>query len=708
MFKNYFKTAFRSLIRNRNYTIINIAGLAVGIAVCMMIFIIIQFQTSFDNFHSKKDRIYRVLTEYHHADAATVSYRKDVPFPMPAGLKTAFPQIEQVAPIFASHDDKLLIPDDNGTTIKQFKEDKGVFFTEPSFFKMFDYPLLAGSYESLKEPNNVLLTKEIAEKYFGDWKTAIGKTIKLEAGGSIFSHSTDRLKVSGILATIPANTDFQLKLVVAFGTGITGDMAKSTGWEDRTTSDFGCYILLPPNISIDNFNQQLKAYSRKVESPENKDSHIIQPLSAVHYDTEAGDYSNKTISHELLNVLWLIADFILLIACVNFNNLSTAQAVNRAKEVGVRKVLGSNKSQLQIQFIVETFLIVTGAVMLAAVITILALPYVNQLLELSLSFNILNNPAVILFLLTVTIVVTALAGFYPSIVLSRFNPVNALKSKLTANTAKGISLRRGLVVFQFIIAQALIIGTLIIVKQMDYFMNQPLGFDKDAIVNVPYRPDSTGADYLRQQLLSVNGVQSVSFSSNTPIEDDKNMFTTFKFDHAIKEEDFQAITKFADNEYVPTYKLQLVAGRNLQPSGPTIEFLVNESFVKSLGLKKPEDILNKEISIMGGLIKCPVVGVVKDFNDRSLRQNPAPLLIATNATMYRQASIKLSTTNIASTMQSIKKIWEQTFPNNAYEYRFLDDKIASFYKQENQLSQLYKIFAAIAIFLSCLGLYGLD
>ena len=412
---------------------------------------------------------------------------------------------------------------------------------------------------------------------------------------------------------------------------------------------------------------------------------------------------------ELLNVLWLIAAFILLIACVNFVNLSTAQAVNRAKEVGVRKVLGSNKSQLQTQFIVETFLIVISAVILAAGITLFALPYVNKLLEISLSFNVLSNPAIILFLVTVTIVVTAFAGFYPSIVLSRFNPVNALKSKLTANTTKGISLRRGLVVFQFIIAQALIIGTLIIVQQMNYFMNQPLGFDKDAIVNVPYRPDSTGGkltDYLKQQLLS-NGVQAVSFNSNSPIEDNNNMFTTFKFDGAIKDADFQAITKFADNDYVPTYKLQLVAGKNLQPSGYTREFLVNESFVKSLGLKKPEDIIGKEINMMNGLIKCPVVGVVKDFNDRSLRQSLSPLLIATNATMYRQASIKLSTTNMATAMQSIKKIWEQTFPNYVYEYRFLDDKIASFYKQENQLSQLYKIFAAIAIFLSCLGLYGL-
>jgi putative ABC transport system permease protein len=726
MFKNYFKTAFRSLTRNRNYTIINIAGLAVGIAVCMMIFMIIQYQTSFDTFHSKKDRVYRVLTESHHADAGNISYKKNVPFPMPEGLKAEFPQLEQIAPVYASHNDELQVLDDNGTPVKNFKEQSGVFYTSPSFFKMFDFPLLAGSYASLKDPNNVLLTKETAETYFGNgpdsYREAMGKTIKLTGyysmGAGLFQFPPVALKVSGILATIPANTDFQLKLVVAYGTDFTGDKQygfQQPGW-NGTAPDFGCYVLLPayrtgrpPNISVSNFNQQLSAYARKVAPLDNKDSYIIQPLSAVHYDAATGNYRNKTISHELINVLWLIAAFILLIACVNFINLSTAQAVNRAKEVGVRKVLGSNKSQLRIQFIVETFLIVTIAVILAAVITILALPYINQLLELSLSFNILANPAIILFLLSVTIVVTALAGFYPSIVLSRFNPVNALKSKLTANTAKGISLRRGLVVFQFIIAQALIIGTLIIVQQMNYFMNQPLGFDKDAIVNVPYRPDSTGGkltDYLKQQLLS-NGVQAVSFNSNSPIEDNNNMFTTFKFDNAIKDADFQAITKFADNDYVPTYKLQLVAGRNLQPSGPTTEFLVNESFVKSLGLKKPEDILNKEVSIMGGLIKCPVVGVLKDFNDRSLRQNLAPLLIATNSTMYRQASIKISTANIASSMQSIKKIWEQTFPNYVYEYRFLDDKIASFYKQENQLAQLYKIFAAIAIFLSCLGLYGL-
>jgi putative ABC transport system permease protein len=710
MFKNYLKIAWRNLTRNKSYAAINVTGLAIGIAVCMVIIIIIQFHTSFDDFHSKKDRTYRVLTEYHHGESGNISYGKDLPFPIPLGLKTAFPQIEQVAPIFASENDQLFILNSNGNTEKVFKEQRGVFYTAPAFFKMFDFPLLAGSYESLKDPNNVLLTKEIAEKYFGDWKIAIGKTIKMETGGYMFEHGTDVLKVSGILATIPANTDFQLKVVVAYGTGFTGSyLEQSTDW-DRATADFGCYILLPPNVSADNFNGLLKAYSRGVKAPVNKDNHIVQQLSAVHYDTQVGNYSNRTISHQLINVLWLIAAFILLIACVNFINLSTAQAVNRAKEIGVRKVLGSSKSQLQVQFIVETFLIVAGAVILASIITIVVLPSVSKLLELSLSLNILSDPTIIVFLLVVTFVVTALAGFYPAIVLSRFNPVSALKSKITANTAKGISLRRGLVVFQFMVAQVLIIGTLIIVKQMNLFMNQPLGFDKEAIVNVPFRVDSlriSRLDYLKNQLLAVNGVQAVSYSSNTPVEDNNDTWSTLRFNNALKEADFKVITKFADEGYVPAYKLQLIAGRNLQPSIYTREFLVNESLVKSLGFTKPEDILNKEISIWNDQIKCPVVGVVKDFNNRSFRHNLAPLLIATNVTMYNQAGIKLKTTNIASTMLSVKKIFEQTFPDFVYDYRFLDDKIESFYKQENQLAALYKIFSAIAIFLSCLGLYGL-
>lgn len=711
MLKNYLRIAFRNLTRNRNYTVINIAGLAVGVAVCMMIFIIIQYHTSFDTFHPKKDRVYRVLTEYHHEEGASMLYGKDVPFPLPAALKNNFPQIEQVAPIFASHDDQILIPGDNGSVVASFKETKGVYFTEPSFFTMFSFPLLAGSVESLKEPNTVLLTKEIAEKYFGDWRSAMGKSIKLQVGGYLFEHGTELLKVTGILATIPSTTDFQLKIVVAYKTGFTGSLiATATDWQDRTNAGFGCYVLLHPNVSISELNQQLIAFSVKMQSPDNEDGHIVQPLASVHYDTQTGNYENNAISKQLLNVLWLIAAFILLIACVNFINLSTAQAVNRAKEVGVRKVLGSNKSQLQTQFLSESFLIVIMSVLLASFITIFSIPYINQLLELSLSFSIISNPSILLFLVIVTVIVTLLAGFYPSVVLSRFNPVSALKSKFTVNSTGGLSLRRGLVVFQFIIAQALIIGTLIIVKQMSFFMGQPLGFDKEAIITVPFRVDSlriSRLDYLQNKLMQLKGVQAVSFSSNTPVENGNDTWSTFKFDKNVKEQDFKVITKFADTGYVPAYKLKIIAGRNLRSSMYTQEFLVNESLVKSLGYTKPEDILNKEISIWGDRIKCPVVGVLKDFNNRSFRNNLAPLLVTTNVTMYNQAGIKLSTSDMSSSLESVKEMFGQTFPDFVYEYRFLDDKIASFYKEEKQLAELYKLFAGIAIFLSCLGLYGL-
>jgi ABC-type antimicrobial peptide transport system permease subunit len=446
-----------------------------------------------------------------------------------------------------------------------------------------------------------------------------------------------------------------------------------------------------------------------MKSPENKDSHILESLNKVHY-SQAGNFSGRTISPELIRVLWLIAAFILLIACVNFINLATAQAVNRSKEVGVRKVMGSNKWQLKLQFLAETFLIVITAVALALVLSVVLLPAISKLLAIPLAFNIFQNTSVLIFLFIVTVCVTLLAGFYPSVVLSGFNPIHALKSQLAVKNTKGISLRRGLVVFQFIIAQALIIGTIIIVKQMNYFTSKPLGFDKDAIINVPFPGDSAGIsklDYLRKELSGISGIQNISFSSNTPIEDDNDNWTKFKYNHAAKETDFYAINKGTDNEYLPTYKLPLVAGRNLQASDTVREFLVNESLVNKLGITNPQEVLNKEISLWDGQLRGNIVGVLKDFHNRSFRAPFAPLLMTTAKNWYSVAAVKLTTQDAATTIRSVEKIWNNEFPDFVFEYKFLDEKIENFYKQENQLSQLYKVFAVIAIFLSCLGLYGL-
>ncbi|MCW3118975.1 MAG: FtsX-like permease family protein, partial [Chitinophagaceae bacterium] len=433
MIKNYFKTAFRSLVRNRNYTIINIAGLAAGIAVCLVIFVIIQYHASFDNFHTKKDRIYRVLTEYHHADVPDIFYGKGVPLAMPAGLRANFPQLEKVASIYAEGNDQVLVLDENDKAIKKFKEEKGVFFTEPSFFDIFDYKWLAGTPAALANPNTAILTKATAERYFGDWKTAVGKKIKW--------NNNTVLQITGILDNSPSNTDLQFKVVASLGSGYTARFLTSKEW-DGTSSSFGCFVLLPENLKASSFNEQLRGYVKKMKSPENKDSHILESINQIHY-SQAGSFSGKTISPELVRVLWLIAGFILLIACVNFINLATAQAVNRSKEVGVRKVMGSNKWQLKLQFLAETFLIVMTAVLLALIISIVLLPALSKLLDLPLVFNIFHNPAAILFLFIVTGCVTLLAGFYPSVVLSGFNPIHALKSQLAVKNTKGISLRRG-------------------------------------------------------------------------------------------------------------------------------------------------------------------------------------------------------------------------------------------------------------------------
>jgi len=700
MIKNYLKTAFRSLRRSRNYTIINIAGLSIGVAVCMIMFVIIQFHTGFDNFHMNRNRIYRVITEYHHADSKEIFTGKGVPAGFPKALRTTLSQIETVAPVLADHDDQVVVLNNDNTAEKKFKEDNGFFYTDATFFKIFNYPLLAGSYQSLQEPNNVLLSRETAIKYFGQWEHAIGKTFRI--------NNTDLVRVSGILATIPLNTQFHLKAVVSLGTGLTKDIVNSADY-DGTSGDFGCFILLKEGSSPAAISRQLRELSKKTKSAGNNDIEIIQPLSEVHYDTHAGDFSNQTISRKMVNVLWLIAAFILLVACVNFVNLSTAQAVNRAKEVGVRKVLGSKKWQLQIQFIAETFLIVVVSIILSLILVGVSLTPVGHILELPIRIGANNIVVFSVFLAVVSIVVTLLAGFYPSIVLAGFNPITALKSKLEAKSNKGMSLRRGLVVFQFIIAQTLILGTLIIVRQMNFFAHQSLGFNKEAIVNIPLPTDSldnTKLFALKQQLRSVNGVKYVSFSSNTPVEDNSDNWSMFNFDHSPKQVDFYSIFKSADNDYVATYELPLIAGRNLAPSDTMKEFLVNEMLLKNLGITNPQKGLNKEIKF-NDRYKGTIVGVLKDFNTRSFRDGLAPMLVTTYKSNYNQASIKLATKDVAAVMPGVEKIWNRTYPDFVFEYKFLDDKVAGFYKQEGQLAYLYKLFAGIAIFLSCLGLYGL-
>ena len=698
MFKNHIKTAFRNLKRNKSYAVINALGLSVGIAACLLLFLVIQFENSFDNFHPKKKNIYRVSTEFHGQDGT--SYSDGIAFPVAKGLRADFPQIPEVAAIFGNGG-QITIDNGNGQS-KKFIEDN-FYYAEPTFFEMFHFEWLAGSAKtSLANPNNAVLTQATAEKFFGNWKDALGKTIK-------YSNKT-LYKITGILKNPPVNTDFPLRIVVPYSALDNTNIKNNLNDWVSTYGGAYTFIVLPPELSEAKFNAMLKPFAKKHKPAEYaQDGYVLQPLTEIHFDSRFGNYKGHTFSHSLITALSLIGLFLIIIACVNFINLATAQAVNRAKEVGVRKVLGSNRKQLALQFIGETAIIVICAILIATLIAEGVLPLLNKLLEEQIPMNFFNNPLLVLFVLTTGISVTLLSGVYPAIILSGFNPITALKSKLNPEMTGGISLRRGLVVFQFAIAHILIIGMILVVSQMNYFRTASMGFEKSAIINVPLINDSihlTKLDFVRNQLLSNPNIQHVSFSFGSPSAEN-NWSSDFKFNHAAKSTDFSANLKWADPEYFETFNLKFVAGRPFHASDTVREFVVNETLLKKLGIRNPEEAIGKEINFWDGRRVANIVGVVRDFNANSLRGPLAPVVLSTWKSVYQTINIRVKPGAEKTVLPFIEKLWIQTFPEYVYQYSFLDKTIENYYKQEDQLAQLYKIFAGIAIFISCLGLYGL-
>ena len=698
MFRNYFKTAFRSLRANKAYSAIMVAGLAVGIAVCLIIFLFIGYEQSFDEFHHNGSRIYRVLTLGEGKPDKPADPIAAVPFPLPTAVENDLKDWT-TSGLFVLENIQMMALNKAGQPVKKFKEKTGMVLVQPAFFSIFDFSWLAGDpARSFAVDHNIIMTKSTAERYFGDWKQAVGQTVKLQ--------NHDIFTVTGVIADPPSNSDFQqMTMIVPYA---LAHFYQNKDWW-TTDSDHECFVLLPANVSPSAAGKQLAQLSKKYRTADNKNTQVLEPLSDVHFNDKAGNYSGRTITRDRINSLWLIAGFILLIACVNFINLSTAQAVNRAKEVGVRKVLGGNRWQLQTQFLLEAFIMVVISVLLALVLTSFLLAPVCRMLDMPVSFALLRQWPVVYFLLAIVCGVTLLAGFYPALVLSRFNPISALKTKLAGRTSSGINLRRGLVVLQFVIAQGLIIGTLLVLRQMNYFTHASMGFDKQALVTVPIPGDSAGLSksaYIRDQLFRMRGVEKVSFNDNDPSTTD-NWWTGFNFDHAVKGVGFASIQRWVDENYLSTYGLTLVAGRNLTSTDSVKEFLVNETMVRRLGFSDPHDILNREINLWNGRYVGPVVGVVRDFHASSLKDSMAPVLMLRDKQRLNEAAIRLDGRDMQGTMKSIEKLWSQVYPNFVFEYAFLDEKIANFYKEEAKLTLFYKVFASIAIFLSCLGLYGL-
>jgi len=693
MFKNYFKIGWRNLMRHKSNSLINIVGLSLSIACGILIFTLVNFHLSFDDFHPNKERIYRIVTEIHNQE---VSYTPGVPPPFTKAFRNDFTFAEKVARAVNFRGELISVTD--GKEIKKFKEENGIVCVEPSFFEIFNFPLVQGDIKhALDEPYTAIITQKIANKYFGT-EDAIGKIIRID-------NKTD-FKITGILKDIPANTDRNQEIYVSDLSmkSLSSFISNDQAW-GGINSETHCFVLLKSGITPRDVEKAFPAFMHKYYKPDDLAFVFkVQSLSDIHFNSNYDGYADK----KYLWSLSFIGLFLIITACVNFINLSTAHAVSRSKEVGIRKVLGSLRSQLFWQFIAETTLITLFAVILAFMLAELGIPYLNELFKTQLSIHLFRDYKLPLFIILLFSVVVFLAGSYPGLIISGFQPVLALKGKSSQKASGRFSLRRILVVTQFAISQMLIIGTIVIASQMSYSKNSDLGFSKDGIVMLPVPiNDSTGKNRmqsLRNRLAAIPGVEDISFCMQAPASQSNNT-TDIIFENRPKDEPWGVNTKDADDQYLNTFGLKLVAGRNFYRSDTIREFIVNETLVKKLNLKSPEEIINKNVRINGKV--APVVGVVKDFYNYSFRTDIAAIAIFSNYTNYQNCAVKINLANTKATLSSIEKIWNDVYPEYVFDSQFLDERIARFYELDDIMLKIIEILAAIAIFIGCLGLYGL-
>lgn len=681
---------------------LNILGTAVALASCIVIFLVLQHEYSYDTWHHNASHIYQVVKKASGPNGD--QYEAGVPFVATKALRNDYPQIK-FAQLFTSYGSQVAAVSEGGATgNKRFIEERGVFFAEPEIFQLFDAKWLIGSAAVLKDENTSVLSQTMAEKYFGNYQDAVGKYIKLD--------NNITARVSGIIGDVPANSDFPFKVVLSYKTLLANTavygFSDMDNWRWDVTNH-QVYALLPDNVDPKRIDQSFKPFIAKYAK--DKDTYsktwFLNPLAAIHFDTRFDNNGDHVSSKTSLYTLSFIGVLILLMACINFINLSTALAVKRSKEVGVRKVMGSNRLQLRLQVYIETGLIVLMSSAIAMLIAWYSLPFLKHISVASERLD-LFNPGSIAFIGIIMVLTTLLSGSYPSLVLSRFNPIDAIKNKITTSRIGGISLRRVLVVLQFSFSQLLIIATIIAIGQMNYIHNADLGFSKEAILLLNGNTDSSSLarqNSFKNELKSLPDVSSVSFGWSPPASPN-DWQANFAFDKIATEKDFKAEVKYGDADYFKTFGLRLAAGRYYNNDDTAGEVVVNKTMVTRLGLKDQEEALGKSIRLGTGRWRS-IIGVVEDFKANSLKTAIPPIIILQRKQFYGLTAIKLNSNNLGRSNEAIETIWNKYFPEYAYSSQFFDDAINNFYRQEQQLSTLYKVYAGLAILISCLGLYGL-
>lgn len=685
MLKSFLTLAFRNIVRSASYSMINISGLALGITCGLLIFSLVTYHLNFDTFHKDSDRIYRFVTEQHRDQ---INHAPSVPPAFGKTFRDDYTYAEKVARLCTAYD--ALISFQEGNELKKFTETAS--FADPEFFEVFNFPLVSGnSTKILAEPNTAILTERVAKKLFGN-ESPLDRTIRL--------NNTIEFKITGVLKDIPDNTDLRSEIYLSYG-----NIAQYNDWyaaDDAwggITSDIQTFGKLKAGITPAEIESVLPELVKKFR-PTSKNVHHykLQPLNDIHFNADYGGVMEK----ESLVILSIIGFFLIFTACLNFVNLATAQAVTRSKEVGVRKTLGSVRSQLFWQFALETSLIVLLATVVAFSVAFMVVPFVNELFSTRVQFNLFTDWRLTVFVPVLMITVTLLSCAYPGMVLSGFNPVQALKGKLSGGS--NFNLRRSLITVQFAISQILLIGLIVVVFQMKLFKDTDVGYDTEAIVLMPLGSNDEKVKTLKHKLAEIPQVENVTTCFTSPGAQNR-WGTSIVFENRAEQEDFAVSMKAGDENYIETFGLTLAAGRNLVASDTVREFIVNETFASKLAMS-PEEILGKTMRVNGDW-SGPIVGVVKDFNDASLHSDISPVAITTVLEIYQTVAVKIDMENSKETLAALEKTWLEIYPELIYDYDFLDQVTAEFYQTEEMMLTLIEVFSFIALFISCMGLYGM-
>jgi ABC-type antimicrobial peptide transport system permease subunit len=717
MIKNYFITSFRNFWRNKVFSVINVLGLSIGISAALVIFLIVHFELGYDKFEPGGERIYRVVMDmkFNGNDGHSAA----VMAPLANAVQREVTGVEQTVPVMTFQGDgtaEVSISKEGADKPTVFKKQPDIVFTNPQYFYLMPHQWIAGSPNaSLKNPFTVVLSESRAQQYFPSLPALdiIGKTIKYNDDITV--------TVSGIVKDVHEHTGFTAVEFISYATiaqtHLQNDFMMHV-WDDWMAYS-QLYIKLAAGTDKANIESQLKSLLVKYNKNAYTDAQNymrlkLQPLSDVHFNSLYASFNQRVAHLPTLYGLLAIAAFLLILGCINFINLTTANASQRAKEIGIRKTMGSSKKQLVLQFLGETFFITCIATIISVALTPVLLNLFKNFTPPGLEFNLFHQPYIFLFLFLLTLFVSFISGFYPALILSGYKPALVLKglSLVSSGETRHAWIRKMLTVSQFVIAQFFIIATMMVSKQINYSLNADMGFRKDAIISFNVPRQDTVANHRTELLAAIKNIPGVQMASRGFLApaDEGAAFTDISYAGAANNNKESVQLRWGDSNYLKLFDIKILAGRNVEESDTIKEFLINETYAKSLGFKHPQDAINKMLDYNGK--KLPVVGVMHDFNEQSFHAEVGPLVFAgfNNRSYFIHVLLQPQNANGTAwknTISKIQKAYSNIYPGEDFDYKFFDDTIAKFYEAEQKTSTLLTWATGLAILISCLGLLGL-